>query len=176
MGVKIMAIKREKNNKITLRPKGQKGEITSWRPYDLWTDMNQLFDSFRSNFDDIFWPWRESRTFTTTQRTPPMDIADIGDYYEMRLEMPGISKDNVDIQVTQNSIDIKAECDETKEEKGKNWLRRECSGISYHRSVEFPNELITESVDAELKNGILTINLPKLEPKPSQKPKKITVK
>lgn len=171
-----MVLRKEKNNKIPLRPKGQKGEITTWRPYDLWTDMNQLFDSFRTNFDDLFWPWRESSTFTTTQRTPPMDVADMGNHYEMRLEMPGIPKNNVDIQVTQSGIEIKAECDETKEEKGKDWLRRECSGISYYRAVEFPENLKTDAVDAELKDGVLTLNLPKLEPKTSEKPKKINIK
>jgi HSP20 family protein len=176
MGVKIMVIKREKNNNKTLRSKGKKGEITTWRPYDLWTDMNQLFDSFRSNFDDLFWPWRESSTLTATQRTPPMNIADMGNHYEMRLEMPGIPKDNVDIQVTQNSIEIKAKCDETTEEKGKNWLRRECSGVSYYRAIEFPEDLKIDEVDAEIKDGVLTLNLPKLEPKPSQKPKKINIK
>jgi len=171
-----MAIRKEKNNKLTIRPKEQKGEMAAWRPYDLWTDMNQLFDSFRLNFDDLFWPWRESSTFTTSQRTPPMDIADIGNYYEMRLEMPGISKDNVDVQVTQNGIEIKAEGDEIKEEKGKNWLRRECSGVSYYRAIKFSEDLKTDNVNAELKDGVLTINLPKLEPKPSQKTKKINIK
>lgn len=176
MGVKFMTIRKEKNNKMTIRPKVQKEVITTWRPYDLWTDMNQLFNSFRSNFDDLFWPWRDSNTLTTSQRSPLMDVMDMGNYYQMRLEMPGISKDNVNIQVTQNGIEIKAESDDTKEEKDKKWLRRECSGVSYYRSIEFPEDLKTDDVDAELKDGLLTINLPKLEPKPSQEPKKINVK
>ena len=173
-----MAIRREKKNKLVERPTTTKGEITTRRPYDIWTDMDQLFDNFRTGFDDLFWPWSETSDLTkyTQKRTPPMDVADLGDHYEMRLEMPGIPKDNVDIQVTQNGVEIKAECDETKEEKGKNWLRRECSGMSFYRAVELPEELKTDKVDAELKDGVLTVSLPKLEPKPEQKPKKVQIK
>lgn len=171
MGVKIMTLRKEKNNKMTVKPKVEKREISPWRPYDIWADMDQLFDSFRSNFDDLFWPWREPNMSKTSQKTPLMDVADMGNYYEMRLEIPGISKENVDIQVTQNSVEIKAKCDDAHEEKGKNWLRCECSGVSYYRSIGFPEYLKTDEVDAELKDGILTINLPKLEPKPSHKVK-----
>ena len=173
-----MAIRREKKNKLVERPTTTKGEITTRRPYDIWTDMDQLFDNFRTGFDDLFWPWSETSDLTkyTQKRTPPMDVADLGDHYEMRLEMPGIPKDNVDIQVTQNGVEIKAECDETKEEKGKNWLRRECSGMSFYRAVELPEELKTDSIDAELKDGVLIVSLPKLEPKPVQKAKKVQIK
>ena len=172
-----MAIRKNKKNEIIER-KPKKADITTRAQYDLWRDMDNLFDSFRSGFDDLFWPWAESSDITTysQKRTPPMNVADLGDHYEMRLEMPGIPKNNVDIQVTQNGVEIKAECDETKEEKGKNWLRRECSGMSFYRAVELPEELKTDSVDAELKDGVLIVSLPKLEPKPVQKAKKVQIK
>ena len=173
-----MAIRKEKKNKLALRP-AEKGEITTRGPYDLWSDMDRLFDGFRSEFDDLFWPWGQRSgplTTMTQKRTPPMDVVDMGDHYEMRLEMPGIPKDSVDIQVTQNGVEIKAECDETKEEKGKNWLRRECSGMSFYRAVELPEELKTDDVDAELKDGVLTVSLPKIEPKPERKAKKVQIK
>jgi HSP20 family protein len=171
-----MPIRKNKENKMIERPK--KGEITARRPYDLWRDMDSLFDSFRTGFDDLFWPWTGTTGLTTYPqgRTPPMDVVDMGDHYEMRLEVPGIPKDNIDIQVNQNGIEIKAECKDEKEEKGRNWLRRECSGTSFYRSVELPEELKTDKVDAELKDGVLTVSLPKLEPKPEQKAKKVTIK
>jgi HSP20 family protein len=140
--------------------------------------MDSLFDSFRTGFDDLFWPWTGTTGVTkyAQERIPSMDVADMGDHYEMRLEVPGIPKDNIDIQVNQNGIEIKAECKDEKEEKGKNWLRRECSGTSFYRSVELPEELKTDYVDAELKDGVLTVSLPKLEPKPGQKAKKVKIK
>ena len=94
----------------------------------------------------------------------------------MRLEIPGIPKDNIDIQVNHNGIEVKAECKEEKEKKDKNWLRRECSETNFYRSVELPDELKTDNVDAELIDGILTVSLPKLEPKPVKKSRKVEIK
>jgi HSP20 family protein len=172
-----MPIRKNKGNKIIERPT-KKGEIKERRPYDLWRDMDSLFDSFRTGFDDLFWPWAGTAGFPTysNDRMPPMDVADMGDHYEMRFEVPGIPKDNIDIQVNHNRIEIKAECKDEKQESGKNWLRRECSGTSLYRSIELPEELKTDKVDAELKDGILILSLPKLEPKPEQKSKKVTIK
>jgi HSP20 family protein len=173
-----MAIRKEKKDKMIVRPK-EKADITTRRPYDLWTDMDRLFDSFRSDFDDLFWPWgtRSGPLATMTQlRTPPMDIADMGDHYEMRLEMPGIPKDKINIEVTPNGVEIKADYNDSKEEKGKNWLRRECSNMSFYRTLELPEELKTDKVEAELKDGVLTVNLPKVKPRPEHKAKKVQIK
>jgi len=177
-GETLMVQKKEKKDKIILRPKN-KNQVTNQRPTDIWTDMDRLFDEFRSNFDDIFWPYEQRSKFivpTPQIRTPPMDIADKGDRYELRLEMPGIPKENVDIQVTPNTIEIKAECEESTEEKDERWLHKECRGMSFYRSLEIPDELQTDKVNAELKHGVLYLNLPKMEPKPEYKAKKIQIK
>lgn len=172
-----MVIRKEKKNKMVVRPE-EKVNITTRRPFDLWTDIDQLFDNFRSDFDDIFWPWGERGPMTTVtpKRTPPMNVADMGDHYEMKLEMPGIPKDKINIEVTPNSVEVKADYDENKEEKGKNWLRRECSSMSYYRALELPEEIKTDEVEAELKKGILKLNLPKIEPKPEHKTKIVKIK
>ena len=172
-----MPLRKNKEDKMIERPTKQ-GDITTRRPYDIWRDMDSLFDSFRTGFDDLFWPWTSTASYPTysTDRMPPMDVADMGDHYEMRFELPGIPKENIDIQVNHSGIEIKAECKEEKQEKGKNWLRRECSGTSFYRSIELPEELQTDKVDAELKDGVLMVSLPKLEPKPEQKAKKVNIK
>lgn len=171
-----MPLRKDKKDKLVEKP-NENRQMTSRRPYDLWTDMDQLFDDFRSSFDDIFWPWgQRTGALTTMNRTPPMDIADHGDHYEMRFEMPGITKDDVNIEVTPNSVEISAEKCEDTEDKGKNWLRRECSSTKFYRSLELPEDLKTDKVEAELKDGLLTINLPKMEPKPEHKPKKVKIK
>ncbi|MEF8879730.1 MAG: Hsp20/alpha crystallin family protein [Candidatus Thermoplasmatota archaeon] len=168
---------RRKKDKIPVRKnEDKKGELSERRPYDLWSEMDRLFDQFRSNLDDIFWDTSTDLPTTKYNRTPPMDIADLGDKYEMNVEMPGISKDNVDIQVTPNSIEISAEEKETEENKGKNWLRRERTNTSFYRSLQLPEELNTDDVGAEMEDGVIKISLPKKEPKPEEKPKKVDVK
>jgi len=173
-----MAFRKEKKEKTDIQPYNKKGDITISRPYDLWEEMDRMFDQFRSGFDDLFWPIssRDNTSLQTRNRTPLTDIADLGDKYEMRLEMPGIPKDKINIEVTQNSVEISADYNEEKEEKGKNWLRQERSSGTFYRSMELPEELKTGEVEAEFKNGVLTVMLPKVKPKPKQKTKKIKVK
>jgi HSP20 family protein len=172
-----MSIIKDKKNKLALRPTEKKGEITQRRPTDLWSDMDQLFDRFRSNLDSLFWESPNSMIspFYDT-RTPTMDVADLGNRYEIYFEMPGISKDNVEIQVTPNAVEIKAINEANKEEKQKNWLRRERNSTSFYRHLELPEELKTDSVEAEMKDGMLIIKLPKVEPKPEYKATKVKIK
>ncbi|MDH7507418.1 MAG: Hsp20/alpha crystallin family protein, partial [Candidatus Thermoplasmatota archaeon] len=84
--------------------------------------------------------------------------------------------DNIDIQVTPNAVEISAKQETSEEEKQKNWLRRERSSTSFYRYLELPEELKTDSVEAEMKDGLLTIKLPKVEPKPEYKATKVKIK
>ncbi len=167
-----MAFGKNKKNKLAVRDKGSEGLTTGRRPTDLWTDFDRLFDQFRSNFDDLLW----NPTTAMRERTPLMDIKDHGDKYEMNVEMPGIPKEDINIEVTPNTIEISAEHEESDESKEKNFLRRERSTTSFHRSLELPEELKTDSIDAELEDGVLNISLPKLEPKPKKESKKVKIK
>ena len=95
----------------------------------------------------------------TTRGTPPMNVADMGDRYEMHLEMPGIPK-NINIEVSANSIEIEAKCEESKEDKANNWLRHEYKDIGYYRFLELPEDLktvIKEGISS-YKNSILNTN------------------
>jgi HSP20 family protein len=172
-----MSIIRDKKDKLALRPTEKKGELTQRRPAELWSDMDQLFDQFRSNFDHLFWDSPSSMIdpFLTT-RTPTMDVVDLGNRYEMTLEMPGISKDNIEIQVMPNAVEISAKQENKEEEKKKNWLRRERSCTSFYRHLELPEEVKTDNVEAEMKDGVLTMSLPKVEPKPEYKATKVKIK
>ena len=173
-----MAIKKEKKNKLTLQPIKKSSDITLKRPYDFWVDMNKMFDDFRARFDDLFWPMsqRVETPYDIRDRNPPIDIADLGDKYEMHVEMPGIPKDDISVEVTPTSIEICADHDESKENKDKNWLRRERSSMSYYRSLELPEQIKSDNVDAEFKDGILTVMLPKVEPKPKHKVSKVKIR
>ena len=173
-----MPLRKEKKDKLAVRPTKKTGDITLRRPYDLWADIDRMFDDFRTQFDDLFWPVNQRGELLTDIRTrnPPMDIADLGDKYEMRVEMPGIPKNDISIDVTSNSIEICADHEESKENKDKNWLRRERSSMSYYRSLELPEQIKSDNVDAEFKDGVLTVMLPKVEPKPKHKVNKIKIK
>jgi HSP20 family protein len=170
-----MPLRKGKKEKLAIVPK-QKGEVTAWRPYELWSDMDQLFNRFRSNFDELFWGPGTDLMTSSDFRMPIMDVADLGDKYEMRVEMPGIKKENINIEVTPTMVEICAEHEETSKDKGKNWLRQERSSTDFYRCLELPEELKTGNIEAELKDGILTLSLPKAEPKPKFETTKVKIK
>jgi HSP20 family protein len=174
---KNMVRKKEKKEKLAVRttkPLTPKvGESPRW----LWTDFDRLFDQFRSNFEDLVWYPRSNMIIPTVKtRIPPLNVIDLGDKYEVTVEMPGVPKDNIDINITPNEVEISAESKTDEEEKGKNWLRRERSSMSFYRNIMVPEELRTDEADAELKDGVLTLTLPKITPKPHHKPQKINIR
>jgi HSP20 family protein len=172
-----MPIQKKKKEKLAITSSNRKKvELMERRPYDYWNDVDRLFDQFRSNFEDLLWYPRTNLWNLSDQiRTPSMDIVDFGDKYQLTVELPGISKDDINIEVTPKDIEISAEKKTEEEEKRKNWLKRERSSTSFYRYLELPEELKTNDVDAQFKDGVLTLTLPKVEPKRHHESKKVKV-
>jgi HSP20 family protein len=132
--------------------------------------FDDLFDSFRSEFDDMmnFWwpitPVRRERNRPTTVGYPISDLEDKGDHYRLKVDLPGISKEDVDITVTNDTIEISGEEKEAKEEESTNYLLRERRRASFKRRYGFSDKVLPDKAEAEMKNGILTVKLPKKEP------------
>ena len=172
-----MVMRRKKENKIDIHPVERSRIFPPIRPLDLWTEMDRLFDEFRASFDDLLWPLRSTDEETSLyKRTPLVDVADLADKYEVRMELPGVPKDDVNIEVNPAGIEISVDHREDREDRGKHWLRRERSSMNFYRNLEFPEEIKTDEVDAELKDGVLTVRLPKVEPTPKRKTKKVKIK
>ena len=113
--------------------------------------------------------WFEENDF----RLPSLDLVDRDNEILVRAEVPGIEKKDIDISMTDNLLTIKGQSSaETKEEKG-NYHRHEISNSSFSRSVLLPGAVDASKANANLKDGVLEIILPKLE---SSKKRNISVK
>ena len=172
-----MVKEKKKKTGVTVKPKKkEKMEITERRSYPVWNDWDDMFDRFRTDMENLFLtPYRGSLMWDEL-RTPSTDIADRGDRYEIIAEIPGIPKEDINIEVTPNSIEISAEHEEDTEEENKDWLRRERSSTSFYRSFRLPEQVKSEKADAEFKDGVLTVNLPKVEPTTKHEAKTVKVK
>jgi HSP20 family protein len=135
--------------------------------------MDEIFEDFRREVEGMFHPWPFSMTgwrfpqladIEREIRLPLCDICDMGDKYELQLEIPGIDKDKLDVKATKNSVEISAEQSEKEEEKLKNYLYKERSFRSFHRRVPIPEEIVPSKIEAKMNNGILQIRLPKKTP------------
>lgn len=164
----------KKKDKLSVKKPDMLTEREEGIPYmhDMWSEMDYFLGQFRRNFEDLFAYPRS----ISVERAPIMDFVDLGDKYEMRFEMPGVTKDDIDIEVTPNEIEISAEQKNIEEEeKGKQWIRRE-SSTSFYRCLEFPEEIKSDDVDAKLSDGVLTILIPKVSPKLKYKSNKVKIK
>jgi HSP20 family protein len=101
----------------------------------------------------------------------PLDIRVEDEDYLLEAFLPGITAEDLDIQIESNIVTIKGEIKNEQTEDARYLLRERPAGI-FQRSIELPNDLDTEKVEAELKNGVLTLRLPKSE---LAKPRKIKI-
>jgi HSP20 family protein len=107
-------------------------------------------------------------------RIPYVDVIDSGNEYVVKAELPGLKKENVQIEVGTNELSITARADVQTQEKGKTYLHRERAFSTFRRRIGFGERIDTEKVSASMAEGVLEIKLPKLEPKREKKTRKIT--
>ena len=138
--------------------------------------MDDIFENFRREIESAFsprfpslWDWRFPTIgfpkFEELEvRMPLCDLIDKGDKYELTLETPGIAKEKIQINATKNSIRVSGEQTEKTEEKRKNYLYNERSYKSFQRELPLPEEIIPKNIEAEMKNGVLHVSIPKKVP------------
>jgi HSP20 family protein len=155
----------------------EKRELAPWRPFaDLtgWErDMERMMDNFFDRRMRPWWPERWFRTEGSLTNVPALDIFEEKDDLVVKAELPGMEKDDVEVNLTDHTLTIKGEKkkeDEVKEEK---YYRSERSYGSFVRTLQLPADVQADKVKASFKNGILEVRLPKTE---EAKTKEIKVK
>jgi HSP20 family protein len=104
---------------------------------------------------------------------PAVDIKETEEALMFSAELPGMTKDDIEITLENNVLTIAGERKFEKEAKGETFHRVERTFGSFSRSFTLPTGVRTDKVDANFANGILHIHLPKQE---ESKPKKITIR
>ncbi|MHA1376982.1 MAG: Hsp20/alpha crystallin family protein [Candidatus Helarchaeota archaeon] len=130
------------------------------------------FRSFFDDFDEFFLSPFDFEIEFPEIRYPLMDLKDEEDKYVLETEVPGLNKDEINIEITKDQVvEIKGEKTEekeSKEEDGK-YIHKERSTTSFYRKLYLPSKIDPEKVDAKTENGLLTITFPKREPEPAKK-------
>jgi HSP20 family protein len=151
-----------------------KGELLHWTPW-------RLFEDVRDEMEDF---WRGARTWpvfphfpkllgreTTTAWMPSTDVYRTNGNLVVKADLPGLTKDEVEVTVEDGFLIVKGERKEEKEEKGKEYYRTECSYGSFYRRVPLPEEVDPEKIAAKVHDGVLevTVPLPAAEAKEAKK-------
>jgi HSP20 family protein len=142
--------------------------ITRWPFVDTQHEINRLQNEMTR------WLGRNGNNASVSSRSyPPMNMWEDGDGFVVEAEMPGMDLDNIEIFVDGgDQLTVKGERKSPLHETG-TWHRQERGFGSFKRTITLPADVDSERVEAVLKNGVLTISLPKPE---EVKPRKIKVK
>ena len=141
--------------------------------------MNDL-SIFDSLFNDVLGsnvaPAWYNRVYA---HAPSINVYEEDDSYTLEMELPGRNENDVNIELNHNNLTISSNAEDAKEEKKcdkedkkKKYLVKECVKSSFSRSISVPTDVDEESISANFKNGILTINMKKKE---IATPKKIAI-
>ena len=127
---------------------------------DLPQSFTNLLDNF---FDDAL------RRGELTKFTPSVDISETDKEYEIKVEVPGMQKDDFNVEVENGSIKVSGERKWEEEDKDKTYHRVESQYGSFVRTFGLPDDVNEENIEAHYDNGVLRIKLPKDEQKSSSK-------
>ena len=128
------------------------------------------FRAMEEMFDRIF--WAPSRANGVPATTLPLDILERAGELVIRAAIPGIDPNDLDVQVEENVLTIRGESRQESESGEEKVYRREIATGRFARSVRLPEGLDLNRIDAEFRNGIVTITLPR---QPEEKPKTLKV-
>lgn len=124
------------------------------RPY---AQLSRLFDD---SFEKLFTP--TSAGEGVASRSPVLDVAETDSAYTVKLEVPGVTKEDVKVAVEGRQITVQAQTQHTEEKKeGERVVYRERSAVSYARTFTLPLEVDQAQANAKLDHGVLTLTLPK---------------
>ena len=131
--------------------------MASMIPYDRY---NRLARSVFP-FDDVFGDWLAP---VSTPADFKMDVEDAGDKYVVSAHVPGVKRDQIDVELNEGRLSITVDKKDSDEEKAKNYLQRETGEYTCTRGV-FLKDAATAGLTAKLADGVLTINVPKQDEK-----------
>ena len=140
-----------------------------------WQNPARSLFNVNNNLDSFFEDFFGNRMLTSddTQISPRINVEENENEWVISAELPGVAKEDVKVNFQDNYLTISGEKKFEQEEKDKNYHRVERSYGKFGRSLKIGNAILSEKIDAEYKDGILTIHLPKAE---EAKPKLIDVK
>ncbi len=144
--------------------------LIRWDPFremsSLQERMNRLFSEFRGRP-----AWGEEE-MAQGSWAPPVDIYETPESLVLKAELPGIGREDINIEVKDSTLTLKGEKKFEKDVDEENYRRVERAYGSFQRAFTLPSTIQQDKVKAKFKDGILEITLPKME---EAKPKQIKV-
>lgn len=140
------------------------GLLSNWFTRDPFYAIREDFDNMISRLTE---DWNGNGGGEASVHLPSLNMSETDKELELTVELPGITAEEVDIELSGNNLRIsgehKEEKKEEKEDKGRRYHRIERKSGSFFRSIDLPCAVEESKITAECKNGVLTVKLPKSE-------------
>jgi HSP20 family protein len=144
-------------------------ELVRWEPFE---GLNRIQSRINDLFDDTFGRARNYPTSTAGVWVPPVDILESKDSYLIRAELPGMKKQDFNLEVRDGTLTLSGERKFEETANGVEYHRVERATGKFSRSFYLPQTVKHDSIKASYRDGILEVHVPKAE---EAKPRQITV-
>lgn len=143
--------------------------LVRWNPG---TGLPVRHNHFEGMFDDFLGVTRRRMDLQNFDWTPVVNVEEQKDRFEITVEVPGMKKEEIDIEVQDNVLTIKGERKIEREEADADYHICERSYGTFQRAFTLPENVKADGIEAEYEDGILRLAVPKAEP---EKPKEIKI-
>ena len=131
--------------------------LVRWEPFEgltaLRREMDRLFEDFSHGGGALrFWE---------RAAEPAVEVSDTAEAVVVKVQVPGINKDDIQLTITENALTVKGEMKEEEKKEDKNYHRQEFRYGAFVRSVALPAPVQAEKASAQLKDGVLEVTMPK---------------
>jgi HSP20 family protein len=122
-------------------------------------EMDRFFEDFRLGFPRLDLPWWGTEAGEAAW-SPPLEVVERGGNLVVRAELPGLTKDDVKVEVREDALAISGERRHEREEKRRGFYRSERTYGSFYREIPLPEGVDPEQAKASFKNGVLEVTVP----------------
>ena len=133
--------------------------LSSYRPGGMEDQFGRMFENM---FQDFFAPLTQGRWSGDDVGMPRLDVTETEKTFEVKAEMPGVKKEDVNVSIDGQRVTIEGECQQANEQRqGEQVVYSERSTRKYQRSFTLPTEVDDTGAQARLEDGVLLLSLPK---------------
>ena len=144
--------------------------LVRWNPYG---EINTMKNRINTMFGEPHWVTRHMNDESNMGMwNPAVDLYEKEGHFVIKAELPGVDKNNISIDLKDRMLTISGERFYDNEAKEENFYRRERSYGKFQRVFTLPADVDSDKIKAELKDGLLRVEVPKPE---QQKPKQVTI-
>jgi HSP20 family protein len=127
-------------------------------------ELQRLLEQMQENFEQGGRWWESASGEDGGTASVRVDLEDRDAELLLTADLPGFEKDDIDLRVTDHTLHLEAEHEDTTEETGGEYVRRERRRAAVARSVPLPEAVEVDDIAATYENGVLTVRMPKSEP------------